>query len=61
MFRLGFFETVVIVCVTVILFGPWIIAKVRRSIAGGVEGYKEAKRGLDEPADTDNAEGADKA
>ncbi|MGI6558219.1 MAG: twin-arginine translocase TatA/TatE family subunit [Limnochordia bacterium] len=54
--RLGFLETVVILCVTVILFGPWIVAKVRRSIAGGIEGYKEAKRALDDSADADKDE-----
>ncbi|NLN16743.1 MAG: hypothetical protein GX182_05400 [Firmicutes bacterium] len=56
MLRVGFFEAVVIVSVTAILFGPWIVAKVRRAIAGGVEGYKEARRALDEPADADKDE-----
>ena len=43
MFKLGFFEAVVILTVIVILFGPWIIGKVRGSLTGMVD---ETKKGL---------------
>jgi Sec-independent protein translocase protein TatA len=43
MFKLGFFEAVVILAVVVILFGPWIIGKIRGSLTGMVD---ETKKGL---------------